>query len=58
MNIQGQGDGLVYEKNLSMHLENYKTNRLGGGSFKKLPINNHAILNIEKTICFVQNGVY
>ena len=55
--LEEQGSGLVYEKNMSMQKEVYKRNRLRGGSFKKLPINNHAILITEKTICFVENGV-
>ena len=57
VNLEDQGSGLVNEKNMSMQKEIYKRNRLGRGSFKKLPINNHAFLIIEKTICFVQNGV-
>ena len=48
-NLERQGSGLVLKKIMSMQIKIYKTNPLIGGTYKELPIDNQAILNIENS---------
>ena len=46
-NLEGQRSGLLYEKIMTMQKQVYKTNLLSSGTYRELPINNQADLNIK-----------
>ena len=47
-NLEGEGSGWLYERISSKKKEMCKTFTLIGGTYRELPFNNQAILNIQK----------